>query len=225
VFGSVEEEGYATETARYDPRSPYSASKAAADHLIRSWWHTYAFPTIFPNCSNNYGPYQFPEKLIPLMVIKTLGGERLPIYGQGDNIRDWLFVEDRARALVLLLNKGKLGESYNLSGSAERRNIDAVHAICAILDRRAPRTTGSHRDAIEFVRDRSGHDFRYALDASKIRNELGWIPIESFDDALEQVVHWYIDHKDWWRPLLSTKYKGERLGLSKALRNIQVDAE
>ena len=225
VFGSLGQEGRFDETSRYDPHSPYSASKAAADHLVRAWWHTYGLPVIISNCSNNYGPYQFPEKLIPLMVIKALAGEKLPVYGRGDNIRDWLFVEDHARALMLMLERGTPGESYNLSGSAERRNIDVVHAICKVLDRRAPKATGFHHDAIELVPDRPGHDFRYAMDATKIGRELGWTPSETFDVALDHVVRWYLDHENWWRPLLNTQYGGERLGLAQTSRNVHADTE
>jgi dTDP-glucose 4,6-dehydratase len=212
VFGSLGPEGTFTEATRYDPRSPYSASKAAADHLARAWFHTYGLPVVVSNCSNNYGPYQFPEKLIPLMVVKALAGEPLPVYGRGENVRDWLHVDDHVRALALLLEKGRPGETYNIGGSAERRNIEVVESICSILDAVKPRPVGAFRQQISFVPDRPGHDFRYAMDATKIRRELGWAPSRTFEDGLRQTVLWYCENEGWWRPILATRYGGERLG-------------
>jgi dTDP-glucose 4,6-dehydratase len=215
VFGSLGPTGYFTEETCYDPRSPYSASKAASDHLVRAWHHTYGFPVVLSNTSNNYGPYQFPEKLIPLIITKALAGEPLPVYGAGENIRDWLYVEDHARALLRILTRGRLGESYNVGGRAERRNIEVVRSICAILDALSPRADGMpHATAITFVTDRPGHDFRYAIDAAKIERELGWKPQESFESGLHKTVAWYLDNQEWWQDILSGRYAGTRLGLA-----------
>lgn len=202
-----------SESTPYAPSSPYSASKAASDHLVMAWWHTYRLPVILSNCSNNYGPYQFPEKLIPLMVINALEEQPLPVYGNGSNVRDWLYVDDHARALVTVATKGRIGQSYNIGGNAERSNMDIVKAICAIMDRRHPRRSGAaHRDLITFVEDRPGHDLRYAIDATKIESELGWTPSETLESGLERTVRWYLDNEAWWRPLRDGRYRGARLG-------------
>lgn len=215
VFGSLGTIGKFTEATPYQPNSPYSASKAASDHLVRAWNQTYGLPTLTTNCSNNYGPYQFPEKLIPLIVIRALRRERLPVYGKGENIRDWLHVEDHAEALTLVLQKGRPGETYNIGGDSERRNIDVVRTICALLDEMQPNLElGSHEKLIDFVTDRPGHDARYAIDASKIRSELGWQPRHTFERGLRETVHWYLDNRVWWERVLSGAYRGERLGLS-----------
>jgi dTDP-glucose 4,6-dehydratase len=214
VFGSLGDTGYFTETTPYDPRSPYSASKASSDHLVRAWGHTYGLPVLVTNCSNNYGPYHFPEKLIPLVILRAIGGETLPIYGDGSNVRDWLFVEDHARALRLVFEKGVPGETYNIGGNAEQKNIDVVRSICAVLDRVQPREDGkSYAEQITFVTDRPGHDQRYAIDASKIRRELGWEPQESFDTGIEKTVRWYLDRRDWWEAILARRAPTERRGL------------
>ncbi len=202
VYGSLGPEGYFTETTNYDPRSPYSASKASADHLAAAWYHTYGLPTLKTNCSNNYGPYHFPEKLIPLVTLNALAGRPLPIYGKGDNIRDWLFVEDHARALWLALNAGRPGETYNVGGHNERTNLQVVQSICAILDELRPRPDGkSYAGQITFVRDRPGHDRRYAIDPTKIMTELGWKPQETFETGLRRTIRWYLDNEWWWSPL------------------------
>ncbi|HKV16921.1 MAG TPA: dTDP-glucose 4,6-dehydratase [Reyranella sp.] len=214
VFGSLGPTGKFTETTPYQPNSPYSASKAASDHLVRAWHHTYGLPTLTTNCSNNYGPYHFPEKLIPLCIIRALRGERLPVYGKGENVRDWLHVEDHAEALVLVLQKGRPGETYNVGGDSERRNIDVVRAICTALDELLPNGRNRpHEKLIEFVTDRPGHDARYAIDATKIRNELGWRPRRDFERGLRDTVRWYLDNRGWWQRVLSGAYRGERLGL------------
>lgn len=214
VFGSLGEDGFFTETTPYDPRSPYSASKAASDHLVRAWGHTYGLPVLVTNCSNNYGPYHFPEKLIPLVIIRALAGEPLPVYGDGSNVRDWLFVEDHARALRRVFEDGAPGQTYNIGGNSERRNIEVVRAICAALDARQPRSDGRpYADQITFVADRPGHDQRYAIDASKIGRELGWQPAISFEDGISRTVEWYLARKDWWEPILQRRYATERLGL------------
>ena len=213
VFGSLGDEGLFTEETAYDPRSPYSASKASSDHLVRAWMETYGLPTVLSNCSNNYGPYHFPEKLIPLMIIKGLAGEPLPVYGKGENVRDWLYVDDHARALWTVCSKGVPGESYNIGGNEERKNIDVVTGICSLLDELVPQQGGKkYSDQITYVTDRPGHDFRYAIDASKIKAELGWEPSESFESGLRKTVQWYLDRKDWWQPILDRKYSGQRLG-------------
>lgn len=215
VFGSLGEDGAFTETTPYDPRSPYSASKAASDHLVRAWGHTYGLPVLVTNCSNNYGPRQFPEKLIPLVILRAIAGEPLPVYGDGGNVRDWLHVEDHARALRLVLERGTPGETYNIGGNAERRNIDVVSAICAALDAQLPRGDGNrHADAIEFVADRPGHDRRYAIDASKIARELGWAPDRSFEEGIADTVAWYLANRGWWEDILARRYDTARLGLA-----------
>ncbi len=211
VYGSLGADGQFVETSPYQPNSPYSASKAASDHLVRAWQETYGLPTLLTNCSNNYGPYQFPEKLIPLMIIKGLASEPLPVYGKGENVRDWLHVEDHARALSLVLEKGAVGECYNIGGWCEMTNIDVVHQICALLDDRTP-ADRPRRELIEFVTDRPGHDLRYAVDAGKIKDELGWRPNETFDSGLAKTVDWYLANKDWWQAILDGRYAGERLG-------------
>lgn len=214
VFGSLGEEGLFTETTAYDPRSPYSASKAASDHLVRAWGHTYGLPVLVTNCSNNYGPYHFPEKLIPLVIIRALAGEPLPVYGDGSNVRDWLYVEDHARALQRVFEAGVPGETYNIGGNSERRNIEVVRAICAALDARSPRADGeSYAKQIVFVADRPGHDQRYAIDASKIARELGWQPQMGFEEGIARTVDWYLARTDWWEPILARRYATERLGL------------
>jgi dTDP-glucose 4,6-dehydratase len=215
VFGSLGETGLFTETTPYDPRSPYSASKAASDHLVSAWGHTYGLPVLMTNCSNNYGPYHFPEKLIPLIIIRALNGEPLPVYGDGSNVRDWLFVDDHARALQAVFERGRPGQTYNVGGNAERRNIEVVKAICASLDRKRPRADGKlYADQITFVADRPGHDARYAIDAGKIRDELGWEPSVTFETGIEQTVDWYLNNRDWWQAILDKRYKTERLGVA-----------
>jgi dTDP-glucose 4,6-dehydratase len=215
VFGSLGDEGYFTEVTAYDPRSPYAASKASSDHLVRAWGHTFGLPVLVTNCSNNYGPYHFPEKLIPLIIIRALSGDELPLYGDGSNVRDWLFVEDHARALCSVFENGQPGETYNVGGNSERRNIDVVRTICAALDRRRPRPDGAtYGDQIRFVTDRPGHDQRYAIDASKIREHLGWEPRVSFDEGIQHTVDWYLARRDWWEPILARKYDTARLGLA-----------
>lgn len=212
VYGSLGPDGLFTETTPYDPSSPYSASKAAADHLVSAWARTYGFPGLISNCSNNYGPYHFPEKLIPLVILNALHGKPLPVYGTGDNVRDWLYVEDHARALALIVERGSIGEKYNVGGRNERRNIDVVQQICAILDRLRPRGE-PHAGLITFVTDRPGHDQRYAIDAGKLETGLGWRAEETFDSGIEKTVRWYIENEWWWRPLRERVYSGERLGL------------
>jgi dTDP-glucose 4,6-dehydratase len=214
VFGSLGSTGKFSETTSYAPNSPYSASKAGSDHLVRAWHHTYGLPTLTTNCSNNYGPYHFPEKLIPLAIIRALRGERLPVYGAGENVRDWLHVEDHAEALVLVLQAGRPGETYNVGGDSERKNIDVVLGICRLLDEMLPGSVHRpHERLIEFVADRPGHDQRYAIDAAKIRKDLGWRPRHSFEDGLRQTVRWYLDNRAWWERVMSGAYRGERLGL------------
>ena len=214
VFGSLGDEGFFTETTAYDPRSPYSASKAASDHLVRAWGHTYGLPVVITNCSNNYGPFHFPEKLIPLMILNCLRGLPLPVYGNGANIRDWLYVEDHARALTAVFEGGRIGESYIIGGKSERTNLQVVHTICAILDDLKPAAGGgSYTDLITYVSDRPGHDQRYAIDPAKIQTELGWAPQESFESGIRQTVRWYLDNEWWWGPILAKTYSGERLGL------------
>ena len=213
VFGSLGAEGYFTETTAYDPRSPYSASKAASDHLVRAWHHTFGLPIVVSNCSNNYGPYHFPEKLIPLVILNALEGKPLPVYGDGSNVRDWLYVEDHARALALIALNGKVGESYNVGGHNEKTNLEVVQAICAILDEVAPNERiGPRQNLITFVRDRPGHDQRYAIDPTKIGRELGWVPQETFETGLAKTVRWYLDNSPWWERIRSGVYRGERLG-------------
>ncbi len=212
VYGSLGAEGLFTETTPYDPSSPYSASKAASDHLAIAWGRTYGLPTVVSNCSNNYGPYHFPEKLIPLVILNAMHGKPLPVYGDGSNIRDWLYVEDHARALHLIASKGRLGETYNVGGRNERKNIDVVRTVCSILDRLSPKNH-PHADLITFVTDRPGHDARYAIDATKLETELGWKAQENFESGIEKTVAWYLDNEAWWRPLRDKVYAGERLGV------------
>jgi dTDP-glucose 4,6-dehydratase len=212
VYGSLGPSGHFTETTPYDPSSPYSASKAASDHIAKSWHRTYGLPVIVSNCSNNYGPYQFPEKLIPLMILNALHGEPLPVYGSGQNIRDWLFVDDHARALGIILDKGKLGETYNVGGRNERQNIDVVRQICSCMDEMRG-LSSQHDQFITYVTDRPGHDLRYAIDASKLETTLGWRAQETFETGIKKTVKWYLDRTDWWKPLRDKVYRGERLGL------------
>jgi len=214
VFGSLGADGLFTETTAYDPRSPYSASKAGSDHLVSAWGHTFGLPVLITNCSNNYGPYHFPEKLIPLTILNALRDKPLPVYGQGLNVRDWLYVEDHARALTRVFEAGRPGESYIIGGHAERTNIDVVRSICACLDDLRPRSSGRYDALITFVADRPGHDLRYAIDPSKINAELGWRASESFETGIEKTVRWYLDNDWWWRPILEKTYAGERLGLA-----------
>ena len=212
VFGSLGSTGMFTEDTPYDPRSPYSASKASSDHLVRAWHETYGLPVVLTNCSNNYGPYHFPEKLIPVVILNALAGKPLPIYGDGANIRDWLYVEDHADALLLVLKQGELGRSYNIGGENERTNLELVNTLCAILDRLQPRGDGSYADLITFVTDRPGHDARYAIDPSRIRDEMGWRPSVTVEEGLEKTVQWYLENEDWWKPLLERSGVGQRLG-------------
>jgi dTDP-glucose 4,6-dehydratase len=215
VFGALGDDGQFTEDTRYDPHSPYSASKAASDHLVRAWSHTYGLPVVITNCSNNYGPYQFPEKLIPLCILKGLAGEDMPVYGKGHNVRDWLFVDDHVSALTLVLERGRAGETYNVGGAAERRNIDVVYGICEVLDRLNPGRSTSHRELVTFVPDRPGHDFRYAIDFSKLTAELGWRPRRSFEEGLAATVSWYMENRTWWEPLLTRHDAAARCGLAR----------
>jgi dTDP-glucose 4,6-dehydratase len=212
VFGSLGETGYFTERTPYDPSSPYSASKAGSDHLARAWHRTYGLPVVITNCSNNYGPAQFPEKLIPLMIQKALAGAPIPVYGKGENVRDWLYVDDHARALRLALEQGVPGETYNVGGSNERRNIEVVRTVCTILDELRPDPAGPYDRLISFVTDRPGHDHRYAIDATKIRSELGWTPRENFESGIRKTVQWYLDNPEWVEHVMSGAYRGERLG-------------
>ncbi len=212
VFGSLGVDGLFTEDTPYDPRSPYSASKAASDHLVRAWHETYGLPVVLTNCSNNYGPYHFPEKLVPVVILNALAGKEIPVYGQGLNVRDWLFVEDHADALLLVLEKGALGRSYNIGGENEARNIDLVQSICAILDRKRPKDA-AYSDQISFVQDRAGHDLRYAIDPSRIRDELGWRPSVTLEEGLERTVDWYLANAEWWQALQAREGVGERLGV------------
>jgi dTDP-glucose 4,6-dehydratase len=220
VYGSLGEQGLFTETTPYDPHSPYSASKASSDHLARAWRDTYGLPVIVTNCSNNYGPFQFPEKLIPVVILKALRGEPIPVYGKGENIRDWLYVEDHAEALLAAISKGKPGETYNIGGNNEMRNIDLVKLLCRILDEKVEsgklkaemRKGSSFADQIAFVTDRPGHDLRYAIDATKIKNELGWEPKQDHESGFRKTVEWYLDNEAWWQNILDGSYKLERLG-------------
>jgi dTDP-glucose 4,6-dehydratase len=214
VYGSLGDQGFFTEESQYQPNSPYSASKAASDHLVRAWCHTYKLPVVTSNCSNNYGPYQFPEKLIPLMVLNALAGKALPVYGTGQNVRDWLYVEDHARALCLVLSKGTPGETYNIGGHNEKTNLDVVNQLCSVLDELRPSgNDGGYASLIKYVSDRPGHDLRYAIDASKIQRELGWLPQETFETGLRKTVQWYLDNSAWCQRVLDGSYRGERLGL------------
>ena len=212
VFGSLGPTGQFTETTPYDPRSPYSASKAASDHLVRAWAETYGLPVVMTNCSNNYGPFHFPEKLIPVAILNALAGKPIPVYGAGLNVRDWLYVEDHADALLTVVTRGQVGRSYNIGGENEACNIDLVHKICALLDEMRP-TAQPHADLITFVTDRPGHDARYAIDPSRIRTELGWRPSVTLDEGLRKTVRWYLDNEAWWRPLQARHGVGQRLGV------------
>lgn len=214
VFGSLPADPAVkfTETTAYDPRSPYAASKAGSDHLVRAWHETYGLPVVLTNCSNNYGPYHFPEKLVPVVILNALAGKPLPIYGDGSNVRDWLYVEDHADALLLVLDKGALGRSYNIGGENERSNLELVRTLCAILDDLRPKAAGSYADQITFVTDRPGHDARYAIDPSRIRDELGWRPSVTIDQGLRLTVQWYLANESWWRPLQARQGVGTRLG-------------
>ncbi|MFA5983894.1 MAG: dTDP-glucose 4,6-dehydratase [Methylococcaceae bacterium] len=217
VYGALGETGLFTEQTAYDPSSPYSASKAASDHLVRAWQRTYGLPVIVTNCSNNYGPYHFPEKLIPLMILNALEGKPLPVYGKGDQIRDWLYVEDHARALYTVVKQGDIGETYNIGGHNEKTNLDVVKTICAILDELVPKHPGNiqrYEELISHVPDRPGHDQRYAIDASKIKQALEWVPQESFETGIRKTVQWYLDNQWWWQGVLDGSYQRERLGLS-----------
>lgn len=216
VYGDLGPEGLFTETTSYEPSSPYSASKASSDHLVRAWHRTYSLPTLITNCSNNYGPYHFPEKLIPLIILNALAGKPLPVYGDGSQIRDWLFVEDHARALYKVVTEGEIGETYNIGGHNERRNIEVVKTICSILDEFVPEHPAGiqqYKDLITFVADRPGHDVRYAIDASKIQRELGWVPEETFESGIRKTVEWYLANETWWRRVQDGSYQGERLGV------------
>ena len=211
VFGSLGETGQFTETTPYDPRSPYSASKAASDHLVRAWHETYGLPVVLSNCSNNYGPYHFPEKLVPVVILNALAGAPIPVYGDGGNVRDWLFVEDHADALLTVIERGQIGRSYNIGGENEARNIDLVRTICAHMDKRVP-AGAPHDRLITFVTDRPGHDRRYAIDPTRVRDELGWRPSVTVEEGLARTVDWFLDNRDWWEPLLQRDGVGRRLG-------------
>jgi dTDP-glucose 4,6-dehydratase len=213
VYGTLGAEGMFTESTAYAPNSPYAASKASSDHLVRAWMGTYGLPTIVTNCSNNYGPYHFPEKLIPHMIIKALAGEELPVYGDGMNVRDWLYVEDHAKALALVLARGRCGETYNIGARNERTNIDVVRKICDLLDQMEPARTGSRHQLMSFVIDRPGHDHRYAIDPIKVERELGWRAEETFETGLEKTVRWFLDHRAWWRDILDRGYQARRIGI------------
>lgn len=213
VFGSLGADGIFDEETAYRPNSPYSASKAASDHLVRAWHHTYELPIVISNCSNNYGPYHFPEKLIPLTILNALEGKPLPIYGTGENVRDWLYVEDHVRALLMIAERGRSGQSYNIGGNSERSNISVVRAICALMDEFSPDSVGPRERLITFVADRPGHDLRYAIDARKICQELGWQPRETFETGLRKTLEWYLTNRSWWERIRSNVYRGERLGI------------
>lgn len=216
VYGSLGAEGLFTEQTPYDPRSPYSASKAASDHFVQAWWHTYRLPALITNCSNNYGPFHFPEKLIPLIILNALDEKPLPVYGKGENVRDWLHVEDHARALCLVVEKGVSGRTYNVGGNNERTNLQVVETICDVLDERRPRSSGRpRRELITFVKDRPGHDLRYAIDATRLKTELEWKAQHTFESGIRATVDWYIENEWWWQPIRERKYAGERLGGSK----------
>ncbi|ELY2798092.1 dTDP-glucose 4,6-dehydratase [Cronobacter dublinensis] len=219
VYGDLHGlDDFFTETTPYAPSSPYSASKAGSDHLVRAWRRTYGLPTLVTNCSNNYGPYHFPEKLIPLTILNALAGKPLPVYGNGQQIRDWLYVEDHARALCLVATQGEVGETYNIGGHNEQKNLDVVETICALLEELAPQKTagvGAYRSLITFVQDRPGHDLRYAIDASKIERELGWRPQETFESGMRKTVQWYLDNETWWKQVQDGSYQGQRLGLAR----------
>ena len=215
VFGSLSESGFFTEETPYDPSSPYSASKASSDHLVRAWYRTFDLPVLISNCSNNYGPYQFPEKLIPLMILNCLEEKPLPVYGTGENIRDWLYVEDHCDAIYTILQKGTIGETYNVGGNNEIKNIQIVEVICDVLIDIHPAGSGkSYHELITFVKDRPGHDFRYAIDASKLKKEIGWEPKESFNTGIQKTIEWYLKNEEWWKTIQENTYKQERLGIS-----------
>jgi len=214
VYGSLGDHEYFTEKTAYDPSSPYSASKASSDHLVRAWNRTFELPVLITNCSNNYGPYQFPEKLIPLMILNCMSCKPLPVYGKGDNVRDWLYVEDHCDAIYSVLKNGEIGGTYNIGGNNEIQNIEIVKIICGIMDNLSPRINAAkYEKLITYVADRPGHDFRYAIDASKIENELGWLPKESFETGIEKTIRWYLDNKEWWESIQNNTYQQERLGL------------
>lgn len=215
VFGSLGETGFFTETTPYDPKSPYSASKASSDHLVRAWQHTFGLPSMITNCSNNYGPYQFPEKLIPVVILNAINGKDIPIYGKGDNVRDWLYVEDHAAALYKVISNGVVGETYNIGGKNEMKNIEIVNIICEILDELKPKSNGSYKDQIKFVKDRPGHDKRYAIDPAKIEKELGFKPAHNFNEGIRKTVQWYLNNLEWCDAVMENKYKLERLGTIK----------
>jgi len=216
VYGSLGKDGFFAETTAYSPRSPYSASKASSDHLARAWYHTYGLPVLITNCSNNYGPNQFPEKLIPLTIINALTGKALPVYGQGSNVRDWLFVDDHVRALCVCLERGVPGSTYNIGASCEKANIEVVRTICAQLDKLMPDSVHvPHESLVQFVQDRPGHDFRYAIDATRMRRELNWLPLESFESGIAKTIAWYLENRAWWQRILSGTYQTDRLGLGR----------
>ena len=215
VFGALGDTGLFTETTPYNPRSPYSASKAASDHLVRAWHETYGLPVLLTNCSNNYGPCQFPEKLVPLTILKALRGEPLPVYGKGENIRDWLYVDDHVRAILTVLERGEVGATFNIGGNSERKNLDVVKTLCARLDELKPHPDRRYESLISFVTDRPGHDWRYAMDSSKLQRELGWKPQETFESGIAKTVQWYLDNPEWCARVVSGAYRGERLGLTR----------
>jgi dTDP-glucose 4,6-dehydratase len=216
VFGSLGPTGYFCERTAYDPHSPYSASKASSDHLVRAWYHTYGLPILITNCSNNYGPYQFPEKLIPVVILKCIREESIPVYGRGENVRDWLYVTDHCRAIEAVVTRGKTGETYAVGGNNEIRNIDLVTRLCRIMDEIKPRSAGKqYEDLIKYVADRPGHDHRYAIDATKLKLELGWEPSSNHDQLLRDTVRWYLENETWWERILSGSYRLERLGVAK----------
>jgi len=217
VYGSLSDNGVFTEDTSYDPSSPYSASKASSDHLVRAWYRTYGLPVIVTNCSNNYGPYQFPEKLIPLMILNAIKGKPLPVYGNGEQVRDWLYVDDHAQALYTVITEGKSGETYNIGGHNEKTNLQVVRTICEILDELVPNhpdNINHYDELITFVEDRPGHDYRYAIDASKIQSELGWAPKETFESGIRKTIEWYLGNQEWWQHVQDGTYRGERLGLT-----------
>jgi dTDP-glucose 4,6-dehydratase len=215
VYGTLGENGYFTESTPYSPHSPYSASKASSDHLVRAWHDTYGLPVLITNCSNNYGPYHFPEKLIPLVILNCLEGKPLPVYGKGANVRDWLYVDDHVAALCLVNGKGEIGRTYNVGGHNERTNLEVVKTVCSVLDELRPRAEGRYEDLITYVSDRPGHDLRYAIDPSRLMNELGWKPQENFESGIRKTVRWYLENEWWWKPIREGKYSGQRLGENK----------
>ena len=215
VYGTLGENGYFTESTPYSPHSPYSASKASSDHLVRAWHDTYGLPVLITNCSNNYGPYHFPEKLIPLVILNCLEGKPLPVYGKGANVRDWLYVDDHVAALCLVNGKGEIGRTYNVGGHNERTNLEVVKTVCSVLDEFRPRAEGRYEDLITYVSDRPGHDLRYAIDPSRLMNELGWKPQENFESGIRRTVRWYLENEWWWKPIREGKYSGQRLGENK----------